>query len=277
MVRVLKMTDFSVLMSIYSREKVEYLRCCLDSLAKQTLPANEIVIVIDGPIPNVLNEEIELWSKQLPIKTIKIKDNVGLGSALNIGLEYCSNELVARMDTDDICVQNRFSLQLNKFRECDDLQLLGGAIEEYDESMRFLKGIRKTPENHDDIMIYAKKRNPFNHMTVMFKKTVIQEVGGYQHHLYMEDYNLWLRVLARGGIVHNLPDILVKARGGDGMIRRRKGIAYIKSEIQLFHLKNNLKISLWYNNLMILILRVFVRAMPLSILKNIYSYMRTSK
>ncbi|HAS0760575.1 TPA: glycosyltransferase, partial [Enterobacter hormaechei subsp. xiangfangensis] len=134
------MTSFSVLMSIYSREKVEYLRCCLDSLAKQTLPANEIVIVIDGPIPNVLNEEIELWSKQLPIKTIKIKDNVGLGSALNIGLEYCSNELVARMDTDDICVQNRFSLQLNKFRECDDLQLLGGAIEEYDESMRFLKG-----------------------------------------------------------------------------------------------------------------------------------------
>ncbi|AOQ00564.1 amylovoran biosynthesis protein AmsE [Enterobacter hormaechei subsp. hoffmannii] len=271
------MTDFSVLMSIYSREKVEYLRSCLDSLAKQTSPANEIIIVIDGPISDKLNNEIAMWSEKLPIKTVNIKENVGLGSALNIGLQYCSNDLVARMDTDDICEQNRFSLQLSKFNENVNLQLLGGAIEEYDESMTIVKGIRKTPENYADILAFAKKRNPFNHMTVMFKKSIIQEVGGYQHHLFMEDYNLWLRVLASGRIVQNLSDVLVKVRGGDGMIKRRKGTAYIKSEIQLFHLKNKLKIVRWYNGLITLALRVFVRLLPLSILRDIYSYMRATK
>lgn len=271
------MTDFSVLMSIYSREKVEYLRCCLDSLAKQTYPASEIVIVIDGPISEILENEIATWSAKLPIKTVNIKDNVGLGSALNIGLQYCSNDLVARMDTDDICEKNRFSLQLSKFNENVNLQLLGGAIEEYDESMTIIKGTRKTPENYEDILAYAKKRNPFNHMTVMFKKTIIQEVGGYQHHLFMEDYNLWLRVLASGKVVQNLSDVLVKVRGGDGMIKRRKGTAYIKSEIQLFQLKNKLKIVRWYNGLITLVLRVFVRLLPLSILRNIYSYLRATK
>ncbi|HGV6768247.1 TPA: hypothetical protein M2E08_RS07465 [Escherichia coli] len=163
------------------------------------------------------------------------------------------------------------------FEEHNDIMVLGGEIEEYDQSLSIPLGKRTTALSHEEIIEFAKKRSPLNHMTVMYKKSFILSVGGYQHHLYMEDYNLWLRVLASGGCICNLPKVLVHVRAGEEMIKRRKGWIYIKSEIQLARLKSKLNITSFWNNYYTMTLRILARLMPTPLLKFVYSKLRTSK
>ncbi|EFA6636082.1 glycosyltransferase [Escherichia coli] len=271
------MKGFSVLMSVYKGEKENYLDECFKSLHEQTIKANEIILVIDGPVSKELYQVIDKWEEVLPIIKVKLDKNVGLGQALNIGLKHCNFELVARMDTDDYCVKDRFLLQMKFFEEHNDIMVLGGEIEEYDQSLSIPLGKRTTALSHEEIIEFAKKRSPLNHMTVMYKKSFILSVGGYQHHLYMEDYNLWLRVLASGGCICNLPKVLVHVRAGEEMIKRRKGWIYIKSEIQLARLKSKLNITSFWNNYYTMTLRILARLMPTPLLKFVYSKLRTSK
>lgn len=166
------MKGFSVLMSVYKGEKENYLDECFKSLHEQTIKANEIILVIDGPVSKELYQVIDKWGEILPIIKVKLDKNVGLGQALNIGLKHCNFELVARMDTDDYCVKDRFSLQMKFFEENNDIMVLGGEIEEYDQSLSIPLGKRTTALSHEEIIEVAKKRNPLNHMTVMYKKVL---------------------------------------------------------------------------------------------------------
>lgn len=265
---------FSVLMSLYHKELPEYLDLCLSSLLSQTLLASQIVIVFDGEVGHDLEKIVSKFIRNLPIKIVKLPNNVGLGKALNEGLKYCSNEWIFRMDTDDICLPDRFEKQVAFIRENPDVALVGGQIEEFEETMSCSTGKRLVPTEYQAICQKALKTNPFNHMTVAYKKSAILDAGGYQHHLFMEDYNLWLRMIAKGNLVRNLPDILVNVRAGSAMHSRRKGLNYIKSEYDLAQLKYRLGLQSKIMAQSYFILRAIPRLFPNFILRTIYNFLR---
>ncbi|MEX9565616.1 MULTISPECIES: glycosyltransferase [Morganellaceae] len=271
------MIKFTVLLSVYKNESAEYLNDAFNSiLIYQTVLPNEVILIKDGRLSSELDDLIYHWSKQYPkiMKVIELKENVGLGKALNEGLKYCSYNWVFRMDTDDYCMPDRFEKQLLYIHFNPNIVLLGSCIEEFDSTMSRSLGYRNVPCSHNDILKYVNQRNPFNHMTVAFRKDIIELVGGYQHHLYMEDYNLWIRVIAAGYKVANLQDSLVKVRCGDSMVKRRKGITYIKSEFQLAKLKIEKKIDTPLNSYLNFTLRSIPRLLPTSILSKIYKKLR---
>lgn len=265
---------FSVLLSLYFKEKPGFLNECFYSILQdQITQPNEIVLVLDGPIGQELQDSVDYWQKKIGsmLKVIPLSKNVGLGKALNEGLMRCSNEWVFRMDTDDICTPDRFEKQIQFIKENPDVVLFSGQILEFNKTSEDAKTLKSVPIHHNEILKFSKKRSPFNHMTVAYKKSVIEKVGGYQHHLFMEDYNLWLRVIAAGYKVGNHPDVLLYARVGNGMHARRKGFEYIKSEKQLLNLKKELKIQSTIHANMLFLIRSAFRLMPSSILGKFYN------
>lgn len=265
---------FSTLMSLYFKESVEHFHSCMQSIwLYQTVHPNEIVLVLDGPIGGELTECVSFWQRKIgdSLKVIALEQNLGLGMALNEGLKHCSNEWVFRMDTDDICTPDRFEKQIDFIKKHPDVVLFGGQILEFVTEPNDSQVLKEVPASFEDIKLFAQKRCPFNHMTVAYKKSVINELGGYQHHLFMEDYNLWLRVIGAGYKVANLPDIILYARVGNGMHARRKGLEYIKSEKQLLDLKKQLKLQNPIHANMLFLIRSVFRLMPSSLLGKIYN------
>ena len=179
------------------------------------------------------------------------------------------------MDTDDIAAPTRFADQCAYLAAHPQTALLGGQIAEFANTPGQSHASRQVPQTQPEILAYAKKRNPFNHMTVAYKKTAVQQAGGYQHHLYMEDYNLWLRMLAQGATAANLPQTLVHARTGNAMLQRRRGRAYIKSEWQLMRLKHRLRFQAALPALAIFLLRSLPRLLPAKWLGKVYAKLRT--
>ncbi len=265
---------FSVLMSLYSNEQPDYLRQCLESLSQQTLPADEIVVVYDGPVTNELTAVIDEWQVKLPIRIIKLKENVGLGKALQHGLEHCQYDLVARMDTDDICRADRFEKQVKCFDEDKELACLGSWIDEFDGEPDNVTSVKKVPLSDEEIRKFSKLRNPMNHMTVVYKKAAVIDSGGYLHLAYMEDYYLWLRMLAKGYKFRNLEDSLVFARTGQGMLERRGGREYFKSELKLSRIKHNLGVAKGFEAYSSMMLRAGSRVVSVENRKRIYRYLR---
>ncbi|MEG3130322.1 glycosyltransferase [Pantoea cypripedii] len=259
---------FSVLMSLYFKETPENLESCFLSLEQQTLQPKEIILVIDGPIDNVLEEVVTRWESKLSVQRVQLEKNIGLGLALAEGMKHCSCEYIARMDTDDICFPERFQRQMKFMEENSDVALLGAAVIEFDETGQ--QRLKRLPENHTDIKRFSRLKNPFNHMSVIFKKSVVEQVGGYRHHLFMEDYNLWLRIIAENFTTHNLTDILLNVRVGSGMLKKRRGFNYIKSEASLFNLKRQLKTVSIVNNLAAFLVRVSTRVAPEKFLNFLY-------
>lgn len=266
--------EFSVLLSVYNKENPKYLAASLASLAQQTLCASEVIMVVDGQIDGELEAVLNSYIDVLKMKIIRLAQNVGLGQALNEGLQHCAHEWVFRMDTDDICASNRFEKQCHFIKNNPDIAILGTQISEFIEQEDDVVHMRKVPILANEIYQFAKKRNPFNHMTVAYKKSAILAVGGYQHHLYMEDYNLWLRLLAKGYMGANLAESLLMARIGNGMLMRRHGWQYVLSEWQLFTLKRNLGFQNGIQGLMTFFIRAGMRLMPIFILKKAYQSLR---
>ncbi len=266
--------NFSVLLSLYFKENANFLNECFESIwFKQTLRPSEIVLVLDGPLDIDLNKIVEKWVKLIGIslKVVPLNQNIGLGRALNEGLKHCSNDWVFRMDTDDICTPDRFEKQVAFIEQNPDVVLFSSQVMEFNQDIIDADVIKSVPLTHDEIKKFAQKRCPFNHMTVVYRRDVILSLGGYQHHLFMEDYNLWLRVIGNNYKVANLPDILLYARVGNGMHARRKGFQYIKSEKQLLDLKKQLKLqNPVYANMMFLIRSAF-RLLPANMLGKIYN------
>ncbi len=269
--------NFSVLLSIYKKEMPDYFNEAMDSIwSQQTLKPTEIILVKDGPLTEELNACIQTWQNKLPnvLKTVELQKNVGLGIALNKGLEKCQYELVVRMDTDDIATPNRFERLINHMVANPQLAIVGSSIQEFDTVVENLCRYRSVPLSTADIKRYAKYRSPFNHPSIAYRKSVIESVGGYQHHLLMEDYNLWIRVIAKGYEVENIEETLLLMRAGQAMLGRRRGLTYIKSEWTMMFLKNKYKIHHPAQGLLIFILRSIPRVLPSTVLKNLYSALR---
>ena len=223
-------TKFSVLMSIYFKEDPKYLDLCLESiLVKQTIIPDEIVMVKDGKLTKELEKVLSKYDKKYPdiFKFVPLEENVGLGKALQIGLEECSYDLVMRMDTDDICVPERFEKQIEYMKKNKDVTIVGGYIGEFKETKAEELRLKQMPTSYQDVVKYAKFRNPLNHMTVCFRKKDILEVGSYQPLFYLEDQYLWSRVLVAGKKIENIPEVLVYARIGNGFEERRGNKKYI--------------------------------------------------
>lgn len=266
---------FSVLMSLYFKENPLFLEQCFLSLLNQTYPADEIVLVLDGAITPELANIIEQFNDKLPLKIVPLPQNVGLGKALNEGIKQCTNEWLFRMDTDDICYPERFAKQVEFIEKNPDVVLFGTQIAEFDQDPAQILSIRQVPVSFDEIIAFNKLRSPFNHMTVAYRKSILEQVGGYQHHLFLEDYNLWNRIIATGCKVGNLPDVLLYARtNGNAMLGRRRGLTYAKSEWKLFKLKYRLKIQGLFSGFMTFIMRTLPRLLPVFILKMIYKSVR---
>lgn len=225
-----KTPEFSVLLSIYYKEKPAYFDRCLESLVNQTVKADEWVIVKDGAIPDELQAVIDKY-KAMPdvnIKEVALEKNSGLGIALSYGVPACSHELIARMDSDDISVPERFEIQLAAFETNPDIDICGGQITEFDTDENIVIGERHVPLTHDEIAKYQRKRCAFNHTTVMFKKSSVLKAGNYKDVPLMEDDMLWADMLMSGAQCMNLPNFLCKVRTDKTMIARRGGLKYYK-------------------------------------------------
>jgi glycosyltransferase involved in cell wall biosynthesis len=222
----------SVLMSVYDRETPDHLRQCLDSLVIQTLPADEVVIVEDGPLGEKLNATIAAYRKLLPIVSLPLPIRVGLGAALRAGVYNCQGEYVARMDSDDVCVPERFQRQINFLESNREIDVVGSAIAEFEHECSAPRAIRLLPAAGPALRRFAKSRTPMNHMTVVFRKASVVAAGNYESCQGFEDYHLWARMLTLGYRLHNMNEILVYARCGNGMQGRRGGLAYLKGEIE---------------------------------------------
>lgn len=229
------MDKYSVLMSIYYKEKPEYLRLAIDSMINQTIPPDEIVLVEDGPLTDelyvVIDEYMEKYSGL--IHKVVNETNLGLGLALNNGLTHCKNELVARMDTDDISLPKRCEEQLEIFKADPNVDIVGGDITEFIDVETNIVGRRTVPVGDKEIKEYMKYRCAFNHVAVMFKKQAILKVGGYKDWFWNEDYYLWIRMLENGCTFANTGTVLVNVRTGADMYSRRGGRKYFESEKKL--------------------------------------------
>ncbi|MGQ1176753.1 glycosyltransferase [Acinetobacter baumannii] len=265
---------FSVLSSIYHKEDPLHFNACMESIwDNQTLKPTEIILIEDGPLTPELDKVIAQWQEKLGkiLRIKKLEKNVGTGKAKNIGLQECTYDIVCIVDTDDIYVAERFEKQIEFLKHNPEISIIGGQILEFVEDIHRPTGMRKVPLSNEDLKNYAKKQSPFNNMTITYRKSHILEVGGYQHHLWMEDYNLFLRVIAKGYKIQNLADVLVYARIDNGMHGRRKGFQYIKSEKQLLDLKKQLKLqNPAYANMLFLIRSAF-RLLPANMLGKIYN------
>ena len=221
--------DYSVLMSVYNKEKPVYLKTSIQSILNQTVLTNDFVIVCDGPLTGEVDEVVRDFEKRYPemIHVVILKRNVGLGRALNAGLRHCKNELVARMDSDDVSLPQRCEEELRIF-EAMDTDIVGGTVQEFENSTEHITSNRVLPENAEDICKFSKKRNPFNHPAVMFRKSKVEEAGGYREFPYFEDYDLWVRMLRNGAKGYNIQEPILYMRAGSGMYARRGGLAYVK-------------------------------------------------
>lgn len=260
---------FCLLMAVYHKESPTHLAGALDSIANQTVLPSQFVLVKDGLLPEPLNQVIDDYERRLSIEVLALPENVGLARALNKGLQIVREPWVVRFDSDDICTPVRFEEQL-RWMASDQYDLFGSQIVEFDEQPTQSVSTRCVPLNDADIKRFANLRNPFNHMTVCFRTDMIKSAGGYPILHGMEDYALWIKLIKSGARLANSKNALVYARVGNGMVARRGGFEYIKSEFKLQSLmisdlnKSLTKAAVHFFS------RAFVFSMPKAIRAKIY-------
>lgn len=228
---------YSVLMSLYDKEKPDYLSQSLDSMINQTVKPDEIVLVLDGPVNIGLQEILSVYKKKYPevIKIVPLDKNLGLGLALNEGIKVCKNELIVRMDTDDISYKNRVEMQLKEFNNDPKLDILGTLTSEFFETPDKIISSRIVPESHNEIIKFSKRRSPFNHPTVMYKKRAVENVNGYKDILRNEDLDLFARMLNNGSRAKNLQIPLLYFRSNVDNYKRRKSWTNCSNYIRVIY------------------------------------------
>lgn len=261
---------FSVLMSVYKKEKPEYLAAALQSVIDQTLQADEIVLIRDGALTDGLEQVIqEFEAKCSFLRTYSFEENVQLGRALKKGVEICTNELIARMDTDDIALPDRFQRQYEYMMQHPEISVLGGWMQEFNDDGTYSR-CKEMPETNEDIRSYGRYRNPVNHMTAMFRRKDVLAAGNYRHFPYLEDYDLWCRMLARDMRFHNLPVTLVKMRNNNNVYQRRGGFSYFRGYAKLRRIQREIGLLNRREYVTALLLTLGVTLQPAFLRKIVY-------
>lgn len=222
---------YSVLMSVYHKENPEWFDDSIKSMFEQTIKPNEFVLVEDGPLTKELYDVVEKYKTKYPkeFKTVTIEKNVGLGPALKRGVEECSNEYIARMDSDDYSLPKRIEKEFEIFEKYPDIGMVGTNVSEFIDSIDNVVCDVILPEINEDIIKFSKKRNPFRHPSIMFKKSEVIKAGNYREYYLCEDYDMWLRMIRNNCKCYNIQDNLVYMRISDDFYKRRGGIKYLKS------------------------------------------------
>lgn len=239
------MVPFTIITSLYKNDQPEFVRVALDSmLVNQTVKPTEIVLVRDGQVPMPLNNLLDEYENNYPgvFNIIRLEQNGGLGNALKIGVEKAKYEILARMDSDDICLPNRFDLQLQYLEQHPEVDIVGGQMTEFINTPDNIIGKRVVPCTNDEIYEFMKSRCALNHVTVMFRKEAVLKAGNYQDWFWNEDYYLWVRMMMAKCKFANLPDVLVNVRSGADQYARRGGRKYYESEkgIKKLQLENGM-------------------------------------
>lgn len=262
---------FSLLSSVYYKENPLIFQQSLDSIFSQTILPSEIVLVEDGVLTEALYKVIQDYSSQYPIfKIVALPQNQGLGRALNEGLKYCSYDIVARMDTDDIAKPDRFEKQLSFLETHPEIDVVGSWIDEFEGSIDNILSVRKLPETPEELFQYGKSRNPINHPVVMFRKSAVLRSGSYQHFPLFEDYYLWVRMLMNDSKFYNIQESLLYFRTSPDMFKRRGGLKYALTEMKLQYRFYTLGYISFYQMLKNDIVRTVVRLIPNSLRSVIY-------
>ncbi len=262
-------TKYSVLMSIYHKEKTEFFITSIESMLEQTVKPDEIVIVKDGPLTQELDQVIDKYKNQEPemFTIVVLEKNLGLGLALNEGLKRCRNELVARMDTDDISVKNRCELQIEEFNKNPKLCIVGAWTNEFYDEPENIVTSRIVPEKHKDIMKFSKRRSPFNHPTVMYKKSAVLACGGYHDVLRKEDIDLFVRMLHNDCLSMNIPSPLLLFRSNGDNFKRRKAWVNCKSYISVIYTFWRAGYSNVFDMLYVIVSQILMFISPIWLLK----------
>ncbi|GAJ26260.1 glycosyltransferase [Liquorilactobacillus sucicola DSM 21376 = JCM 15457] len=270
--------NYSILLSVYEKEQPAFFLKALESVLEQSVLPRQLVLVEDGLLPKELDTVIMSFSTRaaFEVTLVKLDRIYDLGTALNIGLKHCRYDFVARIDSDDINLPNRMEKQLDFLKENQTVAVVGTYIQEFYElngNIKKLK-IRKVPLTPTETARFSKKRNPMNHMSVMFRKESIVNSGGYKKMLHFEDYFLWLRVLDKGYQLANLAEVMVLARTGDKFYAKRTGWKYFCEEVSfqktvLAH--NFVSLQQFFMNVMT---RGIVRLLPAGMIRLVYKLIR---
>lgn len=269
--------QFTVLLSIYIKEKPDYFNQALISIWDiQTLKPNEIVLVKDGPLTKELEDSIATWQIKLGdvLKIVSLDKNVGLGAALNAGLAHCSYNLVARMDTDDMSLPERFEKQIDYLKEHPHVDVLGSGMEEFNREPGDLRSYRILPIRGKKLLTYAKFRSPVNHPTVFFKKEIVLANGGYRSDILLfEDFALFIKLIKNKACFENMEDILLNFRVGDGIatIKRRSGWHYVKSELKFIKFALSIRYLNYYEAIISMVTKIPLRLLPPKFILFIYN------
>ena len=271
--------SFSVLLSVYAKEQPDYFNQAFLSIwDQQTLKPNQVVLVKDGPLTTELDAEIQRWQEKLGevFTLVELPENVGLGAALNEGLKACKHELVARMDTDDISLPERFEKQVAFMQDHPDVSACSAFLEEFDPTLTISQGVRSLPLSHDEIVRFGKRRSPLNHIPAIFRKSSVKSVGGYPPLRNAQDYGLWSLLIVKGYRLANMPEILAHIRAGEGLIDRR-GFSYLKREIQLLLFQKKIGYLSSFDFVFNLLARSFIRLSPIFVKRYAYRLVRNRK
>ncbi|MFV0982671.1 glycosyltransferase [Latilactobacillus sakei] len=268
---------YTALISVYFQENPRFLEKSLLSIVNQELAPTEVILIEDGIFSKELKNSIDSFEKQCQIKDIQViiiehPEPQGLARSLNEGIKMSSTDFIARFDSDDISSTNRVLVQAPLFSD-GLVSVVGSYVQEFSDTSDDIR-IKKVPLNNQDIVQYAKKRNPMNHMSVIFRKDDVAKVGSYDEISFFEDYQLWVKLLLNHKKFINLSNVLVSARTEDNFLDRRSGLKYAKAEFQLQKIFYKLKFINLFEFLRNFILRSIVRVAPKAVLKQVYVILR---
>jgi glycosyltransferase involved in cell wall biosynthesis len=250
-------------MSVYQSDNCDFFVQAIDSMLNQTIKSDDFVLVIDGPIFGKLKNVVkEYANKYKEIHLISLEKNMSLGNALAEGMKHCRYELVARMDSDDISIYDRCEKQLKTFAENPDLDILSGQVAEFENDIKHIFSYRKIPVKHEDIVKFAKRYSPFNHPVVMYKKSSVISVGGYQDFLRNEDYYLWVRMIMNGAKTQNLPDTLLYYRASYENIQRKSSWSQTKNSIKLHYVFQKMGFASFMDTIFLMCIHLTIFLMP---------------
>ena len=264
----MKEIKFTLLMCTYYHDDPKLLALSIESIFKNTVKPDIFILTVDGEIPKGNWFIINKLRKKYKIKLNIIQKNVGLALALNSAINLVTTKWVARADSDDINMTNRFEKQIEFAKKNYDV--IGSNILEVDQNNKLLKLEKKMPKTNSAIKKYLKSRNPINHMTAFYKTDLVKKVGGYPNIYHREDYGLWIKLHNYGANFYNISENLVEVDGGQSLFKRRRGFRNIPAEFKLQLLSYRLKIKPIYLATFHFLIRVIILLLPSNILGKFY-------
>ncbi len=270
------MLNYSVLMTVYKKDNPENARVSIDSLLNQTVKTDDFVLVCDGPLTDALNEMIASYEASYPglFRVVRLPENVGLGAALRHGVPLCKNEIVARMDDDDIAREYRCERQLEYLHAHPEVALVGGNVSEFDDDPQKPLRVKVMPVGEANIKKFSRKRNPFNHSTVMFRKQAILDGGNYSAMRTNQDVELWIRMINKGYLCANIDEVLVDFRFDNDTLVRRKEWRNSKLMIEVWKSFYAKGYCSYWDYLCVMGIQIAMYVMPTKLLSWVYDHLR---